>query len=64
MFTPFSGTSLFDDFENEFTTARPQSVEEELDACKKQLRTVTEKLRAASEKIRGKIWELNLPTWL
>jgi hypothetical protein len=51
-----SGSNLFLDFETETVTVRAMSIQEELQACKRQLRSARENLLSANEKIRGRIY--------
>ena len=48
-----TGTFSFDDFEAELIAARPRSIEEELEACKKQLKIVMKDLQVANIRIQG-----------
>ena len=48
-----TGTFSFDDFETELIMARPRSIEEELAACKKQLKVVMNDLMIANQRIQG-----------
>ena len=52
------GSGFFNDFDTEFISERPSTVEEQLAACEKKLKLTFDKLRVANLKNRGKSFNI------